>query len=307
MVFLNVLCSGVIFAEPFNAALVSSEAGWVLHADYDAFRQTALASGLRAKLDQRGLEQKMEIFRRIFSFHPIDDVRSVLIYGTDTDPNNATVLITARFDKDALLTLLEKPKTFAHNQHTIHSWESRHGHRKGQREYGAFYGQDRIVMAATMEKVKKVLDILDGKEANASGNSLMPSAKPVQGRFLYVQADSLGKLVENNPSTVMLRQTGRLLLTVSENNGVLEIRADMAVPSTQKVAEIEQVLRGILAYGQLATEQKKPSLASLISAVRIEPGQNVLSVIFSYDSKELTELLDKVAPKDIEQVKISAR
>jgi len=89
-----------VLAGPLDLEQVSGTASWVVHANQQQFRKTKTGQLVRTEMVNLGLEEHLTNFATIFSFHPIDDVRDVTLYGEGKDRKNAVVLIDGFFDKE---------------------------------------------------------------------------------------------------------------------------------------------------------------------------------------------------------------
>lgn len=298
-VLFMVLPAGVLFAESIQTARIDKDARWVIHADYDVFNKTSLAAAVRQKIAQRKMEPDIAQFKQKYSFHPMDEVYSVLLYGTDATPENTVVVINAKFDPPTLIGLVKDSTQTPHGTHTIYNWMSKNPKTAGKQEYGAIWNSKLIVLAGSMPATQKALDVLDGKSPNASKDSLFSDIALQPGQFLHIQADKVGQISQKEPQAMILSQTSHVLITLAETNGILDMQMDLMVPAADKLTEIEQVVRGLLAVGMLSAQQNKPQLLPILAAMKIEKNQGFLSMAFSYNSNQLLDLLNQSADENL--------
>ncbi len=295
-----------VFASPLNSAQIARQANWVLHADLDTFKTTTLSAFLRQKSAGAGIEEKMDLFKSRFSFHPIDDVHGVTIYGFDTSQDRAVVLIHAEFKIEKIVGLLRDSQMVTYGPHTIYSWENETGKKKSSREYGAVRGGNLIVMAGSMDVVQKALDVLDGTSENASTGSYLSGYIAEPGQFFYVRADRVSEIARNDTENVMLKQMEQVLMTAGEINGHFQSRVDVGIPVQEKVVEMEQIIRGLIAFGLIDAQQNNPELMPVLKAVQIQPGASLLSLWMDYKSAELVDLLTKAAGRMAAKEKVAS-
>jgi hypothetical protein len=296
IVVLLVVAGGLsAFASPLNPAQLSRQANWVLHADMDMFKTTTLSAFLRQKSADAGIEEKMDSFKSRFSFHPIDDVHGVTIYGFDTSQDRAVVLIHAEFKTEKIVGLLQEPQMVTYGPHTIYSWNNETCKKKNSREYGAVRGGNLIVMAGSMDAVQKALDVLDGTSENASTGSYLSGYIAEPGQFFYVRADRVCEIAKDDSENVMLKQVEQFLMTAGEINGHFQSRVDMGIPTQEKAVEFEQIIRGLIAFGLMDTQQNTPELTPALKAIQIQSGAGLLSLWMDYKSAELVDVLTKAA------------
>ncbi|MEN6306861.1 MAG: hypothetical protein ABFD91_03820 [Anaerohalosphaeraceae bacterium] len=293
-----IIAVGVVpgFAAPLNPAQINRQANWVLHADMDTFKSTTLSAFLRQKSAEAGLEEQMESFKKMFSFHPIDDVHGVTIYGFDTEEDHAVALIHAEFNANKLISLLSQPEMVAYGPHTIYSWNVKTG-KKNKREYGTIWGYNLILMSGSIESVQHAIDVLDGTTENAATGSYLSGYVAEPGQFLYVRADQIYEIAKNDPDDIMMKQMEQLLMIAGEVNGRFQCRVDVGIPSQEKLVEIEQICRGLLAYGLLDFKQNNPELSPLLQAVQIQSSAGLLSAWMEYKSSDFVDALSKAAKR----------
>lgn len=286
--------SGAVYASPLNAKQIDRKANWVLHADMDAFKTTMLFSFLRQKSVEAGIEEKMNLFKSQFSFHPIDDVNSVTIYGMDSNRDRAVVLIHAEFDVNKIVPLLPNSTMVSYGRHSLYSWDNSACH-KSMRQYGAVWGEDLIAMAGTLESVQKALDVLDGVSENASMEPQISRYVPEPGQFFYVRADKVAEIAANDPNNMMLKQVEQIIMTAGENSGRFRSHVDMGILTQEKLAEVEQIIKGFIALSLIDAQEKKPELVPVLKAVQVKPNPGLLSLSMDYQSADLIEMLTKAA------------
>ena len=109
---------------------IGEGATWFVDVDVEQFRRTQFCALLREDLSSLGVEEKLRGFAKGFGFHPIDDVREILLYGTGQDPNKAVVLIRGVFDSDKLLApIIANPQhqEIPYQGTTLHRWRHESG------------------------------------------------------------------------------------------------------------------------------------------------------------------------------------
>jgi hypothetical protein len=293
-----VIVAGIVpvWGAPLNPAQINRHANWVLHADMDTFKSTTMSAFLRQKSAEAGLEEKMEQFKKMFSFHPIDDVHGVSIYGFDNEQDHAVALIHAEFNANKLISLLTQPEMVTYGPHTIYSWKAQNS-KKNKREYGTIWGYNLIIMSGSLESVQQAIDVLDGTTENAATGSYLSGFIAEPGQFLYVRADQVYEIAKNDPDDIMMKHMEQLLMTAGEVNGRFQCRVDVGIPSQDKLVEIEQICRGLLAYGLLDVKQNNPELSPILQAIQIQPSAGLMSVWMEYKSSDFVDALSKAAKR----------
>ncbi|NLH18284.1 MAG: hypothetical protein GX455_17050 [Phycisphaerae bacterium] len=289
-----VLCmvvAATTVAAPLNKATVSGKAEWVLHADTEAFLKTKLGQAIRAELAAQGIEQKLAEFKTFFSFHPLDDIRNITIYGVGKEPTQAVVLAQGNFDQAKLDSMVRMNSTFKsadYGKYSIDSWidENKPG---SERIYGVWHGTDRLLLSQGEDAVKTALDVLDGKADSAVGKTLI--GEPVKGAFLTITAEKVGEIVKGDQNAAVFQQAERLTLALGEKEGRCFITGALATKSADEATTINQALQGMLAFVKLATQDKLPKVTALANAMKIVAENASVGLHFEWDSADLIAIL----------------
>ena len=91
------------WADPLAAKAISADATWFVYADLEQFSHTQFCPLFRQEISSLGIDKKVQEFAKVFGFHPIDDIREILLYGVGQDPEKGAVLFRGAFDGDKLL------------------------------------------------------------------------------------------------------------------------------------------------------------------------------------------------------------
>jgi len=289
-----VLIAGILsltvpaLAGPLAKEQVSCGANWLVHVDVEQFRSTRMCEVVRPELENLGIEKKLSDFAALFSFHPIDDIRDVTIYGEDQDREKAVALIEAVFDKQKLLALLgiaPEHEEIKYGDLVLHKWvdESKKDcDGAGQTTYCCFYEDDLIVIGAGLDGVKHAVDVLKGSAANAANIVFSQATEGAKGVFFQVMANNIRQTVGDHPKAAVLRQADRFALAAGEIEGKFYIDFLLTAKSEEVAQAINKIVDGIIAFATLAGEED-PKLAELAARVDLSCQQNIVHVHFDSD------------------------
>jgi hypothetical protein len=284
---LALMLAATTFAAPINKAAISGSANWYLHGDYEAFAKTKISQLVRAELAAQGIEQKLAEFKVIFSFHPIDDIKNITIYGRDKDPAKFLVVMQGQFNKDLLLNLVKSNPNYTSAEYgtfAIHAWADQKGDKLEPR-FGAFFNDNTVVIGGAKEAVTTGLDVLAGKAESAAGKTLV--GEPVKGAFLTVTAEKVGDIVKDDQNAAVFQQAQRLTLALGEKEGRTFITGALATKTPEEATTINQALQGMLAFVKLATQEKMPKVTELANAMKIVAENASVGLHFEWDTADL--------------------
>lgn len=298
VLMVSVLLAAVpVLGGPLVKSRVSGSANWVAHVDIERFNSTQIGRLIREELRNQGVEENLTNFANVFSFHPLDDVLNVTIYGQDQKPEKAVVLIEAKFDKERLLTVLRFNPSYEEAEYgdiVIHSWvdEKKQDPNDSNigRMYGCFYNDELVVMGAGLEAVKQAVDVLNGSAENAVSGVFNQASLNAKGAFLQVAANNVGEVVGEEPEAAALKQTDELSLAIGEFEGNFYVDLDLKAKAEEAAQAISKILDGIIAFATLAGEEQ-PKLAELAKKVELSCVQNTIQVRFKASSETVFSFL----------------
>jgi hypothetical protein len=285
---------GPVLAGPLDIEQVSGSANWAVHANQQQFKKTLISQLIRTEMVNLGLEENLTNFATIFSFHPLDDVRDVTVYGTGNDREKVVVLVDGFFDKEKILSILRvnpEYKVIKHGNIVLHQWiDEDQKDPNNKMMYGCFYRDDLIVMGAGLEAVKLEVDILNGSAKNAAGNIFKQPTLDAKGAFLQAAGIHVGEMLGQDPDAAAFRQTDLLGLAIGEVEGKFYIDLRLTAKSEEMAQAITQMLEGILAFVSLPNEEQ-PKLAELAKKIKINCEVKTIKVRFESEPEVVVQFL----------------
>ncbi len=295
LVVCALLPASAVIAGGLNKGIISGDANWVAHVDVEGFNNSAIGRIIRRHLDETGELQKLEAFKAVFSFNPLDDIRNVTIYGSGKEKENAVAVIQAKFDKETLLKLLRQNATYKevkYGKYQIQSWiDDKHKGNEDDRQYGSFHGKDTVIIGSGLDTVKKSLDVLDGKAKNARQKKVFRLLrKAPKGAVVVAAANGLAKMAEQWDQAVMLKNTNQSCLFVGEADGNFFIDLKLDATSPETATELTQMIQGLIALLNLAGKDQ-PKVAELAAAIKVTTKKKLVHVHFEKDVEKVAAFL----------------
>jgi hypothetical protein len=303
-IFVAAICLAAVPAMggPLQKNEIGAGANWVVHADLEMFRNTTFGKLFLAELQNQGLEEKLQSFETIFSFHPLRDVRDVTLYGQGQDRSNAVVIADGRFDPEKLVAVVRwnpQYQEIAYQGTTVHQWLSEE--KKGdktttQMMYGYIHDGRQVVISSGLDALKQAVDTLKGPAGGAPVGANDDS--PLLGRipqtrgntFVQVAATGVGQMVGEDPKAAVLRQTESLALAAGETGDKLSIELVLTSESVEVAENMVKMFQGILAWASLATEEQ-PKLSELAKNVSLSRADRTTQVRFEAPVQAVFEFL----------------
>lgn len=295
ILIMSVLPAAMVLGGPLLKSQVSSTANWVVHSDYEKFNQTQIGQLIRAELAKWGIEQKLLDFKTVFSFHPIDDVRDVTIYGTGDDKEKAVALIEGNFDREKLVALVRMNPEYeeiAYGDIVVHHWvdeKKRDPNGAGQQMYGCIFNGDLVVLSSGLEAVKLAVDVLNGSAANAAGDMFNQPALDAEGAFFQVAANNVGGIAQKQTAW-WLKQTDALDMVIGEAEGTFYIDLSLRAKTQEVAQNVNKILDGIIALMTLAGDEQ-PVLAELAKKLQLSCLEKTVAVHFESEPERVLSFL----------------
>jgi hypothetical protein len=290
------LFSATAFGGALQKSQVSRDANWVVHADFESFNKSRIGRLIRSELAARGVEEKLKSFATVYSFHPIDDIRDVTVYGRGKDKEKAVVLIDGKLEEEKLTAVVRmnaEHKEIPYGDIKLHRWlhqENKKGEATTQMMYGCILRGRLVIMSSGLDAVKQTVDVLKGSAENAAGRSFTLEAQSTRGVFFQAMATGVDKIVGEERKAAVLRQTEELSLTFGEDEEKVHCSLGLSAKNNEVAQNVNKMLEGMIALATLAGEEQ-PKLAEL--AGRLQPSREgkKLHLRFESDSQSVFDFL----------------
>jgi len=283
-----------ILAGPLILEQVSGGADWVAHADQQQFKKTQTGQLIRNEMVKLGIEENLTNFATVFSFHPLDDVRNITIYGTGKDRKKAVILIDGFFDKERILSILRTNPEYEEIKYVdimLHQWyDENQKDPNNKMMYGGFYKDDLIVMGAGLDAVKHEVDVLKGSSENAAKGVFKLASLDAQTPFFKAAGKNIGEIVGPGPQAVVLRLTNQIGLTIGEIEGRFYLDLVLEAKSEEATQAITKILDGIIAFVSLQKEEQ-PMLAELAKKAKVSCEKTMVKVHLDSDPETVVQFL----------------
>jgi hypothetical protein len=275
---------------PLQKNEVGPGANWVVHADVEAFRNSSLGKLIMAELQTQGLDEKLQNFATIFSFHPLKDVRDVTLYGKGRDRNNAVVIIDGQFDPEKLLAVVrwnQQYQEIPHQGVTLHGWlneEKKGDTTTSQMMYGYIHAGRQVAVSSGLDALKQAADTLRSPGAGISSGLLSQIPEGPANAFFQAAAVGVGKIVGEDPKAVLLKQADLFTFAAGETADKVFAELRLRGESAEVADNMVKLFQGVVAAAVLAGEGQ-PKLSELAKSVSVSRADRVIQVRFEAQSQ----------------------
>jgi hypothetical protein len=267
---------------------IPADAKWFLHADLDAMRGSETGKHVFARIeDEHGA--RLRAFKRMFSLHPLTDLRGVTLYG-DGKPEHAVALIDGTFDRAHIEDVVKAADDHAESVHagfTIHSWKD-----KGSKQHAAFAGEGLIVFSRQQELLHDALDVLKASAPAAAD----PFFTAEGGKPLLAACARLSEVEMPADAARLVRMARTLRVAANENGGRFSLRAHAETGEAKDADRLRRMLDGVIAFAQ-AGDAKLDGL-DLRADLAVTADSPGLGAALSLPVGEWLTLMEKAAAEE---------
>lgn len=304
LVLLLMLVS-VVSAKSGSASLPTSiipgNAQWVIHLDMKQFHATRLSELFKGNKITwfTTINQRMKTEYKI---DLINDTNGITVFGMNKDKRNKVVCLSGNFDKEFLLSLLEKATDYQkvnYGKYVIHKWKG-----------SAFciFVNDQLLMYSLRpmdeSALKDVLDVISGKKKNITASDIMAYIKEMPNdAFLKAASDNISALTNNPNASMILKKTGMAFFIAMERNENLKLKLKLNTDTSETAKNIEQIVNGYIALAKMKQGEKN-SRWKILESLKTKLVGNVLQLELSYPSKHLIDMFShRKHKKEMDRVK----
>ncbi len=235
-------------AGPLPESLVPEGVRWIAHLDMEKL----VATRLFKVLDSDGrIEIKTREIGRMMKIDFFKDVSGLTIFGFAPKPDRIVSLVSGRFDKKRMLTVLDLSDDYreiAYGGKTIYS--------TGGEEFGAFINDGLIVIGERREDIERVLDTAAGKGKSFAASGLNASFKSIApGAFLYGVFEDLAGLDRKISESKLLGKAQGLFFLAQEKQDNLLLRLQVTADTPENAENMADIAQGLLAMARLSRKE----------------------------------------------------
>lgn len=285
---LALIMIGSVFADKVNLGELSADTAWFTHFDMEKFA----GSKIHDLAIARGLDEKCELSKKHLDISPIDDIKSVTIYGTGENPKNGVLILKGNMNSAKLIRIAAKQPEYSSNQYNglvLHIWKGRDGSSKA----GCFFDEQTLLISRNKNILIKAIDTLSGISGNLSQSDYVTSEDAIFQIFI----SDASKLSEKDQRLVFLSNVSQTLLAVGQKGEEVFGEIIMQADTQDNALLLEQMVQGIIAMIQMQASKDYPQLLSAVKKVEVDvDGLNVITSLV-LDATEMDKFI--AANKDM--------
>ncbi len=285
-------------AVPLNMKQVSDDARWVGHVDFDAMRDSVVVKKAIKKhmARHKNAEAHLKMAQAMIGIDPRQDLHGATFYGKQVGKHTGVMILHARLDRAKVQGWAEKipgREASEYGSHKISSWTIRRGEHSHALA-SAWFGDEHLVLASSVDELKAALDVLDGKAGSiGSDNPLAGRVPDGTTLLLRVTGIATAELPCKNPAA---RQTESVRLVLGEHQGESFFRARATMTNTEVVGQVHEIVKGGQALARLCSGDNDLKLR-LVNGLRVKPDGNDLTLLWKGSAEDVWQHLEAESKK----------
>ena len=250
---------GVAFAVPdreggFRAAEVEVSAKWFVHVDLVSLRGSEIGKEMMSYIDGDA-ERKIQAFKRMISFNPLEDLDAVTLFGGGAEPEKAVAVLRGVFNVEHLTDLViaaDGYESGTHRGKTVHSWDD--DNTPSGRLFGCLLSERTMLMGPDRELVHTGIDLMAGEGDSIVGGETFAIAGEEKRRPIVAAAVDLEGLGDLEIESAFLRKVSSVYLAAGEDDGEVFARLIVGAEDERVPVLLGKMLSGVLAFGEAAEQ-----------------------------------------------------
>jgi hypothetical protein len=271
--------SANLAAAPLEFKQVAADAKWLAHVDFDAMRDSIVVKKAVAKHEEKHkkAEAHLKMVEAMIGMNPKQDLHGATFYGKVIGKHVGVMILHAKMDQgkvSAWALAIPGREGSEHNGHKISTWTKEH-HGKKHTMSSAWFGEEHLVIASSVEEIAAALDVLDGKAGSIGEEG--PLAGPVPaGTTLMMRVSGIDEADLKHKDPVA-KQTKSFRFVLGEKDGESFFRSRSVMTNPEIVDSLKEVVEGGKALAKIhfaANEQA----TMLVGGLEIIPDESTLTL-----------------------------
>ena len=284
------------FAGQLDETKVPTDAKWVVHVDFEAFRKSAVGTHFLTKFLEPKINEN-DFFKKANLSINLSNISGLTAYGPNFEKDGDGVLLLAttadvKKDMDTLVGMASLSENETKDVTMVQQSPFPLYNVKNDL-FVAPLGGNTVLLAKSREQVERAREITTGKgETFAKKNPFKDYPAAPKGYFFAAMAQGFNENANIPPQAQVLRETegGRFLMGESDKN--LFLNLVFKGKDQEATTKIQQVLQGIVALVSMS-QQNNPDLIELANSTKISgEGQNV-SITLNFPTAKAVQQVDK--------------
>ncbi|MGO8678988.1 MAG: hypothetical protein ACLQVX_24375 [Limisphaerales bacterium] len=287
---------------------VSADAKWLVHLEASQFRATKVGGYVTTEVLEKQLARfagqlKEKVKLDLDAKKIIAGINSITIYGTDyqSPQDHAVLLIGTSPELQKIFVGFLAGMVLAGTNAPVQVTQTVEGsvtfYAIPNAAYCAVVPDKVIAIGRSREATENAAKVLDGKAPNlASGTAFAGFGDPKEAFFFVGMAEGFNLGNNLPPQARLLQVADAARIALGENSDHVFLSLALRAKTPDVVAEMQQVVQGLIAIGSLSQPQDK-NLGSLLQSIKVSTNGNIVTVRADYPVEKAIEQLTQAGDK----------
>lgn len=291
-IVLVALFSLPVSAVTFDKHVITPDANWLIHIDAKELRKTGLYEHFVNKEFREEFDKLDQEMMKELDMDLRKNVTSITVFGNGNMKSDLAVHMLGKFNEKKMVKSLKKKggdffTTSRYGKYKVY---------KMKRDACAAFVKGGFVFANSEKRLKVVLDRLKNRSGAKAALLKRVDSIPANAFFMAV-ADDLSELAGMHSKAVMLQKADVATFMAAEKNKNFSMNLSLQTKSEETANQLEQILRGVIAFGAMNNEHLK-EFEDVIKSLQVSRTGKVLAVNFSMPSDKIVEMIkEKIAKR----------
>jgi hypothetical protein len=277
-------------AAPLDLKHVSEDAAWLCHVDLDAVRASTV---VQKAMEKHKNDARMAMCGKMLGMDLKKDLHGMTFYGKEIGKHKGVMILHAKVNQDrimAMAKMLPNRQVTAHGDHQLHCWTHKSRHSSKTRTVaGAFYGDETIVMASSVDELKLAVDVLDGKAPSLTEHSALAGNVP-PGTTMLMRVEGVSE-ADLPDKCKLAKQTKSFRFVTGEHDGESFYRSRSEMTNEEIVGQLKEILEGLRALGYIHVGDNEVG-KNMVDAFRIKADGTTLTVLWKAPADDVWAMIE---------------
>ncbi len=292
VLIMSLLATLPVMGVSVNKSVISEDANWLIHINSVELRKTGLYQYFNSEFRDKLDEAEQKVIKEL-DMDLNKDVDSVTIFGNGNFKGDFAVHVVGIFNEKRLIKALKKKdakfKTIKYGKNRIYNFKDE--------AYAVIHKKTNFFFARSEKGIKKIIDNVKRGSVSNSGLIKKLEGMPENSFFIGI-ADDVANLAGMHSKAVMLQQAEVATFMAVESNRELSLNLALQTKSEETALQLEQMLKGLIAFGSMQSEQLK-GLEVILKKLNVSKSGRALKVNLTMSSDKIIAILkDKMRCKN---------
>jgi hypothetical protein len=290
--------------SPLQPEQVPAQATWFVHLDVEKLLASQVgAQILEAIKAEPKLSAQLDVVQNAVGVDLRKDIKGLSLFGPDAHKDHGVMVFSGLPNTDKLLTTIKANPTHeeqAEGGLTMHKWND-----KGHDNFGTILPGGVCIISGFAEAARVSAQVIHSGQGGLTAESTLGGlAKGGGACILRAAVDGSAGLPGGQPQAAVLKKVVSADLKLHERDAKVSAELTLTADAPASATQVADVVRGLIAYGQLA-EEIAPQWKQIAQAAAVTQSGAQVKLTAGCTAAELVAWIRKARGGKQQQTKAS--